>query len=479
MEVIAELSGSQLLVTASLGLFATIIFSSVYLRLRNQYRLRSRLGQDTRRKDVVRFDASDKPGALVEQPVMNEVVSRARPKEQTRGDVFTTEPYFGSPDDYQTSTLEEIDHDSYEEGDHELAEYSDTNDAKVDNGYAVEMENDESDWQSQVSDTEESETYIDASDETGDEQLTDIGNVEWQETESSDTGSSKELKHIPISEWGLEAKPPEAGELGIVEAIETNGIQDENELTIEEIEDDTEQQKGTPQVEADTSELEVEMSEYDDESENASDPTIEVREPTVVPLDTRVSEVQRADDHGHALRRNLVVVSVCLISQANGRVYRDIRGEQLGQFLTSRKFIPLDAEYHLQRGATIDSSGIRIRNFEVEPIVDLVKNDGETRGFRLYFRPSESDDPVASLNEMLRIAHSAVCYFESVCDKPLIICDGRKPNQPLTQEMYRELCDQLIADSDRNGIATGQLRTRLSPNGFEPSTELVSQAELS
>ena len=200
----------------------------------------------------------------------------------------------------------------------------------------------------------------------------------------------------------------------------------------------------------------------------------------VVPFDHRTVEAKRVGTPAEETNRSFSVVSVCLISDDEGQIYRDIRGEYLNAFLNNRGFIYLDEEYHLKDKSTVERGAIRVRNYEAMPVGTLVRENQETCGFRLYFRPRDCADALATLNEMLKIANLAKSFFSDVCAKPLRIYDGRKDStgkiSPFTQEDYNALKRDLIVAFPRSPEAASK-RTAVTRNEYAPSEDLPTRAE--
>ncbi|MYD43611.1 MAG: hypothetical protein F4W90_06930 [Gammaproteobacteria bacterium] len=469
MEIFAQLTGSQLLVTASLVLFALLILSSVYLRLQAQYRTRHRLAGGTR-KDVLNYPPNSNSKDFSKKTMHSEVVTRARPKGHTnrRG----TPVNFGIHDEFKRP--EHADDSDYEvvvdstKGNSEAFDYaqstgSDQANVHYAEGWSTEdvaTEDYDSDYSIEASTTEQSESESESA---------AFEPTHWETPPSITNNVASDSVFEDTDDWTAHETESECQSTSEVSThVDDSAFHDD---------EPNESYDQTEYVE------EVAASDTYDEAFTATpEPVTTTEEDTAVsdellvaPFDHRVAEVQRVASQVGRSATGLSVVSICLISEYQGRFFRDIQGEQLGTFLTNRNFILLDEEYHLQSPVVLDAGGIRIRNFEMEPIGELVKTNGETRGFRIYFRPGDCADPLSTFAEMMRIAESARQFFAEACEKPLEIWDGRKPIQPLSQEGYKQLVFDLQTTFTMFK-GTSYSRTTLSRNEFEPSDSLVSQA---
>lgn len=477
---VSALSSSQLLVVFALALFATIIFSSIYIRIRGQYRGRNKLPDHTQKKRVFGVRRT-RDSHLPSIPTDNrEVVTGARPKTQFKDDtegfkfVFDTPERLRGPIEHVTRDLryedirpidpfetpvevgmnddaeslangtdERVDEDRIEE---ENVEFSGESHQAFDEDLTTNGVDDDVEYGADV------EQITDSWDANGDEGL-DIEDAEEDAGFMDSYDDVSDSEFIPEEIQGTDSEYVDEADLNTAEddyVLSNENPANDDLVTAHFEEDDVEQ-----------------LSESE-------------KEETVVPFDHRTAEVKRVGVEVHDVNRSFSVVSVCLISDYKGQIYRDIRGEHLAAFLNNRGFIYLDEEYHLQDKSTVDKGAIRVRNYEATPIGTVVKGNEETCGFRLYFRPGDCADPLATLNDMLKIANVAIGFFSDVCAKPLVIYDGRKDStgtiSRLTQEDYDTLKHDLNTAFPRSlDIATK--RTAVTRNEYAPSDDLPTRAE--
>lgn len=483
MEIIAvdAFSSSQLLVIGALALFATIILSSIYIRIHGQYRGRNKLPDHTRKKVVFgrrRSRDAHLPSMSPENP---EVVSGARPKAPVKDEVDGFRFDFEVPEQprgpiehvAREQQQEDLPPDSLwdvpvEAGDAEFAEAS----ANGAEGYEYEDR-----VESEIANVPETshehsnEAPIEGNDENTEYGLTDnemaIGWDANGEDAFNDDGEEDQDGAIDASENSVMSEFVE-------EEYQENGQEfHEDDVSLASEQDFLSANEYQEEVDDDQDENAYADHEVEGSFESEADDV-------VVPFDTRTAEVKRVEIPSYETNHSFAVVSVCLISDDDGQIYRDIRGEYLGAFLNKRGFIYLDEEYHLQNKSTVDKGAIRVRNYEATSIGSLVKGNEETCGFRLYFRPADCADPLATLNEMLKIANLSIGFFSDVCAKPLVIYDGRKDSTgdilPLTQEDYDSLKRDLHAAFPRS-LAIASKRTVLSRNDYAPSEDLPTRAE--
>ena len=475
---VGALSSSQLLVVFAFALFATIVFSSIYIRIKGQYRGRNKLPDHTQRKGLGlrRTRDSDLPSIPKEN---HEVVSGARKKAPAKDEDEGFQFDFDLPLK-PTGPIEHV--ASRANGADNTWEHAETP-TEIPDGAAAEANgvgSDEQEYEEIMQDEDDSvspveyehfdESSIDGVDANsehvlGDQESTDTWDANyddeygWNDSDEAaiDVGSPGNIEDVPIEENELQV-----GEYEVVEDEIPQTLGDDEQLSSEY-----------------PLNLEQANSTYDaQEMDQPFEPDVDE---SVVPFDHRTVEAKRTGPSNNGDALIFSVVSVCLISDEEGQIFRDIRGEHLAAFLNKRGFIYLDEEYHLQHKSMVEKGAIRVRNYEDSSIGTLVKQNLETRGFRLYFRPSDCADPLATLNEMLKIANLAIGFFKEVSSKPLVIYDGRKDSSghisPLTQGDYNELKRDLSVAFPRNLDDTSK-RTVITRNEYAPSEDLPTRAEL-
>ena len=481
MEILAvdAFSSSQLLVAGALALFVTIIFSSIYIRIKGQYRGRNKLPDHTQKKRVFggrRTRDSHLPSI---PPENHEVVSGARPKEPTKDDTEGFQFDFEIPErprgpiEHVTPDQEEIARpDDRWEAPIEVGEGAF---AKVTANGANGFETEERFEDEGTSVPEISYDRFVEAPANGVEERFENSDSDQQLVNSWETGDDDEYSLTDTEAMNAD-----------IDFSEDNG---DSGFVAEEYQEDYEYEFVDDAVPSSTVEDYVPANDHPSEDDLATtnyedhdvDHPIESEsEEVVVPFDNRAAEAKRVGIPAEDTNRSFSVVSVCLISDDEGQIYRDIRGEILAAFLDKKGFIYLDEEYHLQHKSTVDKGAIRVRNYEATTIGSLVKGNMETCGFRLYFRPGDCADPLATLNEMLKIANLAISFFSNVCEKPLVIYDGRKDStgniSRLTQEDYDALKRELY-DAFPRSLGTGSKRTAITRNEYAPSDDLPTRAE--
>ncbi len=475
-EVIA-LSSSQLLVAFSLAIFAALILASIYIRIKAQYRGRNKLPDHTKKRvfGVIRT----REPTIGDIPTENhEVVSEARPKEHSEHgegflnfDVLVEPATNGTAED--TTSLANGSDAGLDQEEHATEavvgatvtlQATDTTQHDYEDQFETGIAaHSEVRWE----ENGDSQHFGDAREDSIDTQ--DVTTT-WEEPYDQDVDLSDEVQ---------EAVDRDSDTTDDVSEFETSYESADYQNTDEYV--DTFAQGTEDEYDAANeyqTDGELATATYDDqELEQPTDPEVDE---TVVPFDHRTIEAKRVDTTNYT-DLNFAVVSVCLISVDDGQIYRDIQGKHLGRFLTQRGFIFLDEEYHLQNKSMVEKGAIRVRNFEATLIGDLVRGNETTRGFRLYFKPSDCFDPLATLNEMLKVAQSAIGFFSSeVSSKPLAIYDGRKDAHgnisPLTQEDYDRLKRELSAVFPRYLDDTTK-RIVVSGSDYTPSDDLPTRAE--
>ncbi len=467
MQFLTELSSSQLLVSGALILFGLIIVSSIFIRVRSHHGRRNTLPNHTRQTIFGFFRR--RHASLVKPPAQNhELVSRARPKENS---LFDGELAFdfaafnavssNSEESVQTATVSE-----------------DVRPIEITNELPLEREGNDASF-NVIQGAQVAADFVDESDRQNifneintysNEQGEDLN--EWSDTQQVHTEPEGEYREIDVQTQ--DSYIEESGWSTRGEEIEVSETMD-NEI----LEDST--RHAHAHIAASNIERQSSESFYTDDEPgglrlNEESGSVES---VIVPFNGRTVGMQRANGNGrdNGPSPSPSVVSVCLVSDYQGQVYRDIRGEQLATFLNNRGFILFGEEYHMQNQSMVEKGGIRARNFEKStPINELVKRNEETTGFRLYFFPSESPDPLRTLSEMLNIAQSAIGFFGEVCSKPLVIYTGHTPFRPLTQEDYNALKHDLNVSYKRESTLL-RSRTTLSRVEFAPSEELPQRAE--
>ena len=480
MQFLAELSSSQLLITGSLALFATIILSSVYIRIRGYYN--RRIPNLSRRK-VFWFFRGAEP-SLVEPPSKyTEVVTAARPVQRA----FNDSPIFDFDFD-----------DTYESGHRVVTTRADTS------AFEASANGDSQGARSNVFEAAESETTYVAAESTpvyAENASTDefgaptfVANGSYSQASETEPSFAEATSETAFDDWPnsqtSENRNGDENSRGDESWLQTNAPQFGSPLN-SDLEDQSFEVPAVDSNEpADASDTGTYGDDVNEEEDHVlgpvvnesvdfvaqSNPDLDYLDPVTPRYDRLMEEVKRVEPPTRTPKLNLRVVSVCMMSEFNNHVFRDIRGDQLATFLKSRGFILLDQEFHLKRNLLIPEGGIRVRNFEEKPIGELVRSTDETRGFRLYFNPSDCDDPLATLDEMLKIAQSAKGYFSDMCKKPLVIYDGRTPVKPMTQEDYSQLRVALATGFPRTRSTTSN-RTVLSRNDYAPSDDLPNRAE--
>ena len=474
---VGALSSSQLLVVLAFALFATIILSSIYIRVRGQYRGRNKLPDHTQRRvfGLRRTRDSNLPPIPKEN---HEVVSGARRKTPAKDEDEGFQFDFdlpqrpigpiehvasdangsnGSSEDWNRSAEveDEIDAAASSNG---LYEYEHEEGARAEDAFvpaAFDERSDETTFNGVDSNSEQD--FLDQEDHDAWNAYYDEEYVaDDAENVSSHIESSENAQHDELGQEELQGDEYEFVEDAVPPQTDDEHPSSNDDL----VEDDVPVQT---YGEADVDEL-----ERSEEDEN------------VVPFDHRTSEVKRVETTATGGGFSFSVVSVCLISEDQGQIFRDISGEHLATFLKNCGFIYLDEEFHLQYKSMVDRGAIRVRNYEDTSIGTLVRQNMETRGFRLYFRPSDCADPLSTLNEMLKIANLAIGYFNDVCSKPLAIYDGRKDSSGnisrLTQEDYDTLKRDLNAVYPRN-LEESSKRTAITRSEYAPSEDLPTRAE--
>ena len=482
MEFLAvdAISSSQLLVIGALALFTTIIFSSIYIRILGRYRGRNKLPDHTRKKRVFGGRRSRDSHLPSTPPENHEVVSGARPKTPVKDDTEGFQFDFDIPErpsgpiEHVAPTQQEEDTRSDNEwdvpaevGDGAFAEATGNGASEHDNEEPLE---DESESVPQIS----YERFNDAQANGVDEYL-EHGDSDQELVSEWEANGDEGFSSNDVEEMTAEIDYSEEGE--------------DSDFVPEEYQEDPVYEFADEPVPSSTDEDSVAANGYYDSDDVATanyedhgvDQSIESEaEDVVVPFDNRTVEAKRVGVPPQDANQSFSVVSVCLISDDEGQIYRDVRGDVLAAFLNNRGFIYLDEEYHLQDKSTVAKGAIRVRNYEATSIGTLVKGNEETCGFRLYFRPGDCLDPLATLNEMLKVANSAISFFSTVSAKPLMIYDGRKDNTgsitPLTQEDYDALKRDLLAAFPRR-LETVSKRTAITRDEYVPSEDLPTRAE--
>lgn len=471
-------SFNQMIVTAALGLFVTMIFLSIYIRIQRQYRGRNTLPNHTQKKRVFGKARTRDPN-LPSIPTENhEVVTGARPKAPRKFDIeefifdFDVPERPSGPVEHVATGGKES---SAPNGRWEPPVHDSEKAASVANGngsdwsdYDESLDVENVDLHS-VEDGPTHESLANGVDEN-----TDHSNSESDVTASWESGDDKVFN---LDESELESEE-DANDDGLVDSEFVQYDYQYNEYErIDEI-DPTSSLDEYGSTDAYLTDDDVPAGNYEDQEEEQ--PVDPEGDEVVVPFDHRTVEAKRVGTPAEETNRSFSVVSVCLISDDEGQIYRDIRGEYLNAFLNNRGFIYLDEEYHLKDKSTVERGAIRVRNYEAMAVGTLVRENQETCGFRLYFRPRDCADALATLNEMLKIANLAKSFFSDVCAKPLRIYDGRKDStgriSPFTQEDYNALKRDLIVAFPRSPEAASK-RTAVTRNEYAPSEDLPTRAE--
>ena len=467
MQFLAELTSSEILVAGMVAIFAVIILASIYIHIRRN--LIRRIPNVTRRK--VFWFLPRKDPSIQEVPLRNnEVVSNARPV--TRDASQSQEFDFGFDDDElpeQVAADPVSNGNAFTEPQTEL-----TDDIYVTGNGEAQTDDPVSSREPRVVHWQDALPQEDSSAEDA----ADVAVFAKEYDEATSTFPSwehaQEVNGEQTDAYSIESDVQENSDFA--DSGEGSHFENEHFQNIDEDEPGSENGVGQEYLNNDDLSSEGLFTDLDS-SIQTSDIEQDSDSVEEMAIDRKSAEVLRVEPPSHEPQQTFVVVSVCLMSEFNNQVYRDIRGKKLKSFLQSWGFILLDEEYHLQKNAMVEAGGIRVRNFEKTPIGDVVKSNDETRGFRLYFRPSDSEDPLQTLNEMLKIAQSATGYFRDTCKKPLVIYDGRKPVKPLTQEGYSQLKLDLLDAFPRN-LANSPKRTALSRNDYTPSDDLPNRAEM-
>ena len=472
-------SFNQLIVTVALGLFVTMIFFSIYIRIQRQYRGRNTLPNHAQKKRVfgkVRTRDSNLPSIPTEN---REVVTGARPKAPVKDEfegfqfdfdvperpvgpiehvaIRQTEesaPFDGweEPAEASVGALREANGDDTDRPEEYDERFDDESDLVPEVSYPVNSEANGNGLDDDQNELDSNGQHTDIWDSSDDDEFLDNGTDEiYEEGDTAEDLTTTEFVQDDYQDYGYEF-----------------GDEVEQSYTYDD--------EMPPQETLDADELPV----ANDENSVVEEPIEHEPEDDVVPFDLRTVEAKRVGTPPEETNRSLSVVSVCLISDDEQQIYRDIRGEYLDAFLNKRGFIYLDEEYHLKHKSTVDRGAIRVRNYEAMPIGTLVKENQETCGFRLYFRPRDCADALATLNEMLKIANLAKGFFGDVCEKPLRIYDGRKDStgyiSPFTQEDYNQLKLDLN-EAYPKSPETASKRTAVTRNEYAPSEDLPTRAE--
>ncbi|MCY4095505.1 MAG: hypothetical protein OXG05_10330 [Gammaproteobacteria bacterium] len=470
-------SFNQLIVTVALGLFVTMIFFSIYIRIQRQYRGRNTLPNHTQKHGVfgkVRSRDANLPSIPTEN---HEVVTGARPKAPVKDEFEGFQFDFEVPQ----KPTGPIEHVAVRETEDfaPLDRWEEPAEATVDGmSEANGNDTDQPEYDENLEDEYFSvpDVSFPVNGEVATNGTDDIDDVDVDMVHSDIWESSDNDEYLDDGTGEICSEGDTAEEL-------TNSEIAQND------DQDAEYQLGSGVAQSSAYDDEIPPEEYlaaeDLPVENYEDHEVEQPietepEEAVVPFDLRTVEAKRVGTPPEETNRSLSVVSVCLISDDQEQIYRDIRGEYLDAFLNKRGFIYLDEEYHLKHKSTVDKGAIRVRNYEAMSIGDLVKENQETCGFRLYFRPRDCADALATLNEMLKIANLAKSFFANVCAKPLRIYDGRKDItgkiSPFTQEDYNALKRDLDAAFPRSPEAASK-RTAVTRNEYAPSEDLPTRAE--
>ncbi len=473
---VGALSSSQLLVVFAFALFATIIFSSIYIRIRGQYRGRNKLPDHTQRRGLGlrRTRDSDLPSIPKDN---HEVVSGARRKAPAVDEDEGFQFDFDLPQK-ATGPIEHVAaHANGEDDslDHEDVPVEDTDDAFAEpNGSSAEVSDYEESSEDAIAPLSEIEQFEEASTSNGAEVDPDFVYADEEMTDAWDVSYDDEYDVNQPEETPIDSGSFETNEYSGVEEEATQA--NESEFVDDEVLPST-SDTYIPTTESPVNGELVSASYDDHEDDQSIEPEVDEN---VVPFDHRTSEAKRVGTGANVDGLSISVVSVCLISDEEGQIFRDIRGEHLAAFLNKRGFIYLDEEYHLQYKSMVEKGAIRVRNYEDTSIGTLVKNNMKTRGFRLYFRPSDCVDPLATLNEMLKVANLAIGFFSELSSRPLVIYDGRKDISGnisrLTQGDYNQLKRDLSIAFPRTLDDTAN-RTAITRNEFAPSDDLPTRAE--
>ena len=476
MQFLTSLSSSEILVSVAFTLFAVLVISSICLRLRNNSRARKSVPNRAAKHGFRGFMSPNTDKPQVEIPEENfDRIYPARPK--VRDD--RSQPLTGADE----VTLEDVasipgilgSGDSAEQVAH--AGWSDAEDGTAGNTYDDYQDNspawlDEGRTAVATSSMGGNGGY--ASDRYGqnhpanndvDGNVANMGDSDYYEDQPEEAAvSNGDWDDNPNAQWQRR---------GFDQADDYSQEPNNNEYSEQSTESSYSQAK-------DGAEFNNEYAQ-DDIYPAARPELVNSQSASEVAVASKMKQlshdVQRVGSTQHENERpNLTVVSICLVSNFDNRVFRDVSGDRLASFLNNRGFIFLDGEYHLKSTVTREGGVVRVRNLEPTPIGDLVRSNDYTRGFRMYFRPAEDPDPVATLNEMLKIAQSATGYFVDVGGMPLQIYHGLQKIKPLTQEDYEELRSDLRTAFPRSSSVLSSNRTQMSHDDFSVGDQLVSQA---
>ena len=471
-------SSSHLLVVISFTLFATILLSSIYLRIRSQYRGRNRLPNHTRQGLLARFRKQNVD--LQSIVPLDETVSTARLKGLVDPSDRERKPHLAEFGTTPTPTpvtangayanrisphLDDKSSSSFLSNDVSESNGARFNDTipldKADSLYESAEESVLSNGEAINGSYAPDHTDVSIVDANHDHSASYDNGYQDEFDETTTNGQSEDSEYI---EDFTEEDPDEQSESGYVAAAISNQNSESSEIddlldvevesesdTLYETSDDAATSEGTESNSADEPELAFEHG---------------------------LGQPKRADSSNEAENQSFATVSVCLISEDQGQVYRNVKGEQIGAFLKRLGFMYLEREQEyvrMQHRTTDDRSTLRARNFDQGSIGDLVKTNELTRGFRLYFYTAECVNLVKTLNDMMKLAHMARNCFGT----PLAIYDGRKDSEgniwPLTQEDYNLLKQNLIAAFPENQNETFKLVSSTSRDR-ELSDDLPSRA---
>lgn len=471
---VGAISSSQLLVVLAFALFATIILASIYIRVRGQYRGRNKLPNHTQRRvfGLRRTKDSNLPPIPKEN---HEVVSGARrktpEKDEDEGFQFDFDlPQRPSGPVEHVAPLVNGSNGSSEDGEPSV---------EIENGAVAEPHRDDVEEHEYEASSQDEDAFVAESldehfDPTGVNDVDSNSEQDFLDEEIPDAWDAyydDEYDTHDVSS-DMESSEYERETASGLEEFQSGEYEFGNDVVQPHANEDFES-SNEDQVDADLITQVSDAEEVDHEEETEIDEQ-------VVPFDHRASEAKRVGTSETGIGSSFSVVSVCLISEEQGQIFRDIRGEHLAAFLKNRGFIYLDEEYHLQHKSMVDRGAIRVRNYEDISIGTLVRQNVETRGFRLYFRPSDCADPLATLNEMLKVANLAIGFFSDVCSKPLEIYDGRKDSSGnisrLTQEDYNALKRDLKEAFPRN-LEEASKRTAITRSEYAPNEDLPTRAE--
>lgn len=469
MQFLTALSSSEILVSIAFTLFAVLIVSSICLRIRTKTRVRKSLPNDIARSGFRFFPSLGEENQQVEIPEENfDRIYPARPKVQE----INGDPVFNNADltldgsvSIQTGVPvfevgEQVAHADWSDVEHSSETVRDGH-----GDYSEEEERDVRHQPAYASETTDhqrptvDETVFaggSADGEISSTQETPNGDFHRQnEFEEGLESNSQWRNEDPTGQWdSSDVQPTEESLHSNIDAANEDSVNSISEIAA----NSTSQHADVEHSSSD------EMYERQSEHNVFKRPPSNEEEESVTRMNPLVHDTQRVGALSQSEAENsLSVVSICLVSNFENRVFRDISGDRLASFLNNRGFIFLDEEYYLKTKVTRNSGIIRVRNLESIPIGDLVRKNDYTRGFRLYFRPSEVEDSLATLNEMLKIAQSATGYFTDLGGLPLQIYHGLREIKPLTQEDYESLRNEL-RDAYPSQLGVGSRRTHLQDN---------------